>query len=117
MHMNELHKYQLELLAELEQKLEEIRAPLLDTHLKFLCDTASLERDIAGVGEIVEEEAPDVPRYDLMKCGVAVGVNGLAPGELMGPFGVAIDESTGNIHHRKALFQSISLLRERRLPK
>ena len=71
--MNLLRETQLEILAKLEQKLEEVRAPLPDTRVKFLSDTIRLEREIAGVGEIIEEEASVEPRYDRMSCVVAVG--------------------------------------------
>ena len=96
--MNLLRETQLEILAKLELKLEEVRTPLPDTCVKFLSDTIRLEREIAGVGEIIEEEAPVVPRYDRMSCVVAVGKKGKAPGELSNPCGVAIDEKTGDIY-------------------
>ena len=96
--MNLLRETQLEILAKLEQKLEEVRAPLPDTRAKFLSDTIHLEREIAGVGEIIEEEVPVVPRYDLMRCVVAVGKKGRAPGELFDPCGIAIDENIGYIY-------------------
>ena len=93
--MNLLRETQLKILAELELKLEEVRAPLPDTCVKFLSDIIRLEREIAGVGEIIEEE---VPRYDRMRCVVAVGKEGKALGELLDPHGVAIDENTGSIY-------------------
>ena len=96
--MNLLRETQLEILAKLEQKLEEVRAPLPDTLVKFLNDTARLEREIALVGEIIEEEALVVSRYDQMSCLVAVGKEGTAPGELFHPTGVAVDENTGYIY-------------------
>ena len=95
--MNLLRETQTKILAELEQKLEEVRAPLPDTRVKFLSDTIRLEREIAGVGEIIEEEVPVVPRYHRMSCVVAVGKEERAPGELHNPCGVAIDENTGYI--------------------
>ena len=101
--MNLLRETQLEILAKLEQKLEEVRAPLLDTLVKFLNDTAHLEREIAGVGEIIEEDVPVVPRYDRMSCVVAVGKHGKAPGELSNPTGVAVDENTGYIYVTEGL--------------
>ena len=96
--MNLLRETQLKILAELERKLEEVRAPLPDTLVKFLSDTARLEREIAGVGKIIEEEVPVVPRYDRMSCVVAVGKEGRAPGELSNPESVAVDENTGSIY-------------------
>ena len=93
--MNLLRETQSKILAELEQKLEEVRAPLPDTRVKFLSDTERLEREIAGVGEIIEEEVLAVPQ---MRCKVAFGKEGKAPGELYCPNGVAIDENTGSIY-------------------
>ena len=101
--MNLLRETQSKILAKLEQKLEEVRAPLPDTLVKFLSDTARLEKEIAGVGEIIEEEVPVVPRYDQMSCVVAVGKEGRAPGELINPNGVAIDENTGYIYVTEGL--------------
>ena len=37
-------------------------------------------------------------RYDRMRCIVAVGKEGKAPGELYDPYGIAIDENTGYIY-------------------
>ena len=96
--MNLLRQTQSKILAELEQKLKEVRAPLHDTRVKFLSDTIRLEREIVGVGDIIEEEASVVPRYDRTRCVVAVGKKGGTPGELSTPRGVAIDENTGYIY-------------------
>ena len=96
--MNLLRETQSKILAELEQKLEEVRAPLPDTRVKFLSDTIRLEREIAGVGEIIEEGASVVPQYDRMRCVVAFGKQGTDPGELSFPRGVAIDENTGYVY-------------------
>ena len=74
--------------VDLIEALEEVRAPLPDTCVKFLSDTERLEREIAGVGEIIEEGVPAVPRYDHMRCKVAFGEKGQAPGELYFPRGV-----------------------------
>ena len=96
--MNLLRETRLNILAELERKLEVVRAPLPDTLVKFLIDTARLEREIAGVGEIIEEEVLVVSRYDQMSCVVAVGKQGRALGELSSPSGVAVDGNTGSIY-------------------
>ena len=110
--MNLLRETQLEILAKLEQKLEEVRAPLPDTRVKFLSDTIRLEREIAGVEGIIEEEVPVVPRYDLMRCVVAVGKRGKAPGELSFPRSVAIDENTGYIYVTEGFGSSVSVFSE-----
>ena len=110
--MNLLRETQSKILAELEQKLEEVRTPLPDTCVKFLSDTIRLEREIAGVGEIIEEETPVVPRYDLMRCIVAVGKKGKAPGELHDPFGVAIDENSGYIYVTEFFGSRVSVFSE-----
>ena len=110
--MNLLRETQSKILAELEQKLEGVRAPLPDTRVKFLSDTIRLEREIAGVGEIIEEEVPVVPRYDRMRCVVAVGKKGRAPGELFDPCGIAIDENTGYIYVTEAFGFRVSVFSE-----
>ena len=110
--MNLLRETQSKILAELEQKLEEVRAPLPDTRVKFLSDTIRLEREIVGVGEIIEEEASVVPRYDLMSCVVSVGKQGKAPGELSFPRGVAIDENTGYVYVTEWLGNRVSVFSE-----
>ena len=104
--MNLLRETQSKILAELERKLEEVRAPLPDTLVKFLSDTARLEREIAGVGEIIEEEVSVVPLYDRMSCVVAVGKQGRAPGELSNPNGVTVDGNTGSIYVAESWFDS-----------
>ena len=105
--MNLLRETQLEILAKLEQKLEEVRTPLPDTRVKFLSDTIRLEREIAGVGEIIEEEASVVPRYDLTRCVVAVG-----EGELYVPRGIAIDENIGYIYVTETFGSRVSVFSE-----
>ena len=110
--MNLLRETQLEILAKLEQKLEEVRAPLLDTRVKFLSDTIRLEKEIAGVGKIIEEEVPVVPRYDRMSCVVAVGKEGKAPEDLFSPEGVAIDVNTGYIYVAEWFASRVSVFSE-----
>ena len=110
--MNLLRETQSKILAELEQKLKEVRAPLHDTRVKFLSDTIRLEREIAGVGDIIEEEASVVPRYDRTRCVVAVGKKGGTPGELSTPRGVAIDENTGYIYVTEWVGSRVSVFSE-----
>ena len=110
--MNLLRETQSKILAELEQKLEEVRAPLPDTRVKFLSDTIRLEREIAGVGEIIEEGASVVPQYDRIRCVVAVGKQGTDPGELSFPHGVAIDENTGYIYVTEVFGSGVSVFSE-----
>ena len=96
--MNELRETQERILAELEQALAEVRVPQPETHVVFRGNCGHLEQLIAGVGEVVEEEVPVVPRYEEMRPIVAVGKEGHAPGELWNPKGVAIDENTNVIY-------------------
>ena len=103
--MNELRETQERILAEIEQTLAEVRVPLPETHAVFRGNCGHLEQVIAGVGEVVEEEVPVivqevpvVPRYEEMRPIVAVGKKGQAPGELLNPHGVAIDENTNLIY-------------------
>ena len=108
--MNELRETQERILAEIEQKLAEVRVPQLETHVVFRGNCGHLEQLIAGVGELVEEAVSVVPRYEDMRPIVSVGQRGLAPGELWHPQGVAIDENTDLIYvaelgsHRVSIF-------------
>ena len=108
--MNELRETQERILAEIEQKLAEVRVPQPETHVVFRGNCGHLEQLIAGVGELVEEAVPVVPRYEDMRPIVAVGKEGRAPGELWNPCGVAIDENTNMIYvaelgsHRVSIF-------------
>ena len=96
--MNQLRETQERILAEIEQKLAEVRVPQPETHVVFQGNCGHLEQLIAGVGELVEEEVSVVPRYEDMRPIVSVGKQGLAPGELWDPCGVAIDENTNMIY-------------------
>ena len=96
--MNELRETQERILAEIEQKLAEVRVPQPETHVVFRGNCGHLEQLIAGVGELFEEAVPVVPRYEDMRPIVAVGEKGRAPGELWNPHGVAIDENTNLIY-------------------
>ena len=64
----------------------------------FKGESEQLEQLIEGVGEIVEEEVPVVPRYLQMSHAVAFAKEGKAPGELWFPPGVAIDPTTNHIY-------------------
>ena len=101
--MNELRELQERLLIEIEQKLAEVRVPQPETRAVFRGNCGQLEQVIAGVGEVVEEEVPVVPRYEQMRPIVAVGKKGQAPGELWDPCGVAIDENTNLIYVTEGL--------------
>ena len=108
--MNELRETQERILAEIEQKLAEVRVPQPETHVVFRGNCGHLEQLIACVGELVEEEMHIVPRYEDMRPIVSVGKRGRAPGELYDPCGVAISESTNRIYvadsdsHRVSIF-------------
>ena len=96
--MNELRETQERIIAEIEQTLAEVRVPQPETRAVFRGNCGHLEQVIAGVGEVVEEEVPVVPRYEDMRPIVAVGKKGNAPGEVWNPWGVAIDENTNLIY-------------------
>ena len=101
--MNELRETQERILAEIEQTLAEVRVPQPETRAVFRGNCGHLEQVIAGVGELVEEEVPAVPLYEEMRPIVAVGKQGHAPGELLIPQGVAIDENTNLIYVAEGL--------------
>ena len=110
--MNELRELQERLLVEIEQKLAEVRVPQPETRVVFRGNCGHLEQVIAGVGEVVEEEVPDVPRYEEMRPIVAVGKTGIAPGELLDPYGVAIDENTNLIYIAEQGCKRVSIFSE-----
>ena len=95
---NFLRETQERLLAEIEQKLEVLRAPVPDTYLVFRGECEQLEQLIGGVGEMYEEEVPVVPNYHYMRPTVAAAKKGRDPSELCCPHGVAIDPATNHIY-------------------
>ena len=77
---------------------------------KLKCDTSELERSISLFGEIVEVPV-NVPRYTTYHTSVVPnGKEGIAPGELAAPQGVAIHEGThqifvaNHVNHRVEIF-------------
>ena len=81
------------ILAVIEQKLAEVRAPQPDTRIVFRSESVPLEQLIADLGEVLEEEVSLVPNYRTMRPVVAVGKKGRAPGELYCPNAVAVDSN------------------------
>ena len=112
--MNELRETQLEILEKIQQKLAEVRVPQPETRAVFRGNCGHLEQVFAGVGEVVEEEVPVVPRYEEMRPIVAVGKKGEAPGELWNPWGVVIDKNTNLIYVAEELlgFCRVSIFSE-----
>ena len=115
---NLLRETQERLLAEVEQKLLEVRTPLPQTRLEFRSHHGHLEQLIAGLGELLEEEVPVLPRYQAMRAVVTVGKEGKAPGELYCPRAVAIERNSNQIyvaeggHPQLARFARISIFSE-----
>ena len=98
---NLLREIQERILAEVEQKLQEVRVPLPQTRLVFRSQSGPLEERIAGLGEILEEHVPIVPivpRYEDLRAVVAVGKRGTDPGELCYPNGIAIEANSNQIY-------------------
>ena len=96
---NFLRETQERILAEVEQKLLEVRTPLPQTRLVFRSGAhGHLQQLIAGLGELLEEEVPVVPRYADMRAVVAVGKQGRAPGELFYPNDTAIERNSNQIY-------------------
>ena len=91
--MNLLNELRKQMLADIEQKLAEVRAPQPDTRIVFRSESVPLEQLIADLGEVLEEEVPLVPNYKTMRPVVAVGKYDTAPGELYRPNAVAVDSN------------------------
>ena len=90
--MNDLRDVQEQMLAVIEQKLAEVRAPQPDTRIVFRIESVPLEHLITDLGEVLEE-VPLVPNYQTMRPVVAVGKSGTAPGELYCPNAVTVDSN------------------------
>ena len=95
---NELRDLQERILADIEEKLAEVRLPHPETHLVFQGECEHLEQLILNVGDVLEEEVAVIPRYQEMRKVVEVGKDGKNPGELYNPRCVAIDENTNHIY-------------------
>ena len=91
--MNDLRETQEQMLAVIDLKLAEVRAPQPDTRIVFQSHSVPLEQLIAELGEVLEEEVPLVPNYHTMRPVVAVGKFGRSPGELYYPSAVTIDSN------------------------
>ena len=91
--MNDLREVQEQMLAVIEQKLANVRAPQPDTRIVFRIVSVPLEQLITDLGEVFEEEVLLVPNYQTMRPVVAVGKVGTAPGELYYPNAVAVDSN------------------------
>ena len=118
--MNDLREVQEQMLAVIEQKLAEVRAPQSDTRIVFRIESVPLEQLVAELGEMLEEEVPLVPNYQTMRPVVAVGKVGTAPGELYCPNAVVIDSNyrifvaEGSVISFTHTY--LCVLRERRFP-
>ena len=95
---NELRDLQERMLADIEEKLAEVRLPHPETHLVFQGECEQLEQLILNVGDVLEEEVAVIPRYQEMRKVVEVGKYGKNPGQLSSPRCVAIDENTNHIY-------------------
>ena len=79
------------------KKRDTILDTLGETRSELKCDTRELETIISRLGEI-EQVPVYVPRYDTCHTSiVATGKQGIDPGELILPYGVAIHEETHQI--------------------
>ena len=84
------------LLAEVEQKLLQVRTPLPQTRVVFRSQPGPLEQ-LAALGELLEELVPIVPfepRYEAMRRVVAVVKKGKDPGELYYTHGIVIETNS-----------------------
>ncbi|KAI6645680.1 hypothetical protein LOD99_12943 [Oopsacas minuta] len=95
---NPLQSMQGRMVWEMEDKLRDLRNNVpVETQLKWKCDTRDLETSISCLGEIVQVPVA-MPEYEKFQTStVATGKIGRGPGELTGPFGVAIHEDTHQI--------------------
>ena len=90
---NDLREEQEKMLDFIELELAEVRTLQPDTRIVFRSQSAPLEQLIAELGEVLEEEVSLVPSYRTIRAVVAVGKEGIAPGELYWPRAVTIDSN------------------------
>ena len=95
---NNLQPYKMRWIGKLECKKRETQLNIpVEVQFQLKCVTRELERSISRLGEIVELPVY-VPHYATCHTSVvATGKIGRAPGELIGPYGVAIHEETHQI--------------------
>ena len=91
--LNENSELQKRILTEIEVELEKATETLPETRIVFECDHLPLEKLIAALGEVLEEEVPLIPNYLTMRPIVAVGKEGRDQGELNCPNAVTIDSN------------------------
>ena len=92
---NFLQETQEIVLKELKDRLAEVQLHQPETRLKFKGDSGYLEQLILGLGEIIGQEVPAVPRYQDMRVTVAVEKKGLENREISYPQAITIDKNTG----------------------
>ena len=89
-------------------KLEKIKAPERKTRTLFLGDIEHMQKVIASLGEIIEEDLPSCPAYDDIETVTAVGKNG-KPGNFF-PNGVTFNHETNHILVAQADGQSLACI-------
>ncbi|KAI6646797.1 hypothetical protein LOD99_9196 [Oopsacas minuta] len=108
---NPLQSMHERIVREMEDKLRDLQNNIpVETRLKWKCDTRDLETSISRLGEIVlvPVGVPDYAKFQTST--VATGEEGIGPGELIAPYGVAIHEDTHQIfvanscHNRVEIF-------------
>ena len=93
-----LQPYKMRWIGKLECKKRETQLNIpVEVQFRLKCVTRELERSISCLGEIVELPVY-VPHFATCHTSVvATGKEGSAPGELLGPLGVAIHDETHQI--------------------
>ena len=91
---NPLKQIQQKMAQELENELEKLEVNPKQKAPQFLINTNILLKSLETLGEITERLIVD---YRTFQPIITVAKIGNAPGEIREPFGVAIDETNGNI--------------------
>ena len=92
---NPLKQMQQKMIKEMEKELEKLKITPQSKEFRFSINSEFIEHALETLGEITELNVQ--VDYHAFQPVVAVAKAGKAPGELDGPEGVAIDESSGNI--------------------
>ena len=96
---NLLHSIREKMLEDIDTKLTQLQVVEKETEVVFDCDTRQLEQTISVLGQLIERETISTPDYPtLLQPSVSVGKIGRAEGELIWPYGVAVDEKSNLIY-------------------
>ena len=96
---NLLHSMRERMVEEIETRMRQLEVVAREVEVLFECDTQQLVQTISVLGQLVEREIVSIPNYPaLLQPQISVGKEGIGPGKLDCPEGIAFDERTQLIY-------------------